>query len=301
MKVDYKDIAAALGKSVAAVRNRRYCKLPRQIPAWTKDEVELLRSEYEGKKYSEQIDLDGLAAVLGRHKTNVCRKARQLGLTDSTRSPKEVPLALCKLNKEQLRQAASARMKKWMSENEHPRGMFGKKHTPETRDVISNHGRRRWAEMSTLEKDEFQTKMLKRRIEVHGTVAPKNIRGTWKAGWRNIGGVNNFFRSRWEANYARYLQWLKERGEIQSWEHEPETFWFEAIKRGVRSYLPDFKVTEANGSLVYHEVKGWMDSRSRTIIRRMAKYHPNVKLLVIDGKQYQTLAKQLSKLIPGWE
>lgn len=301
LTLDYKDIALALGRSVHSVRNRRYRKLPQQVARWTDAEVALLRAEYEGKEYSEDIDLDGLAAVLGREKGNISRKARQLGLTNINRRKKRIRLADCKLEGEQLRRCTSARIKQWMSENEHPRGMLGKKHTSETLEVVAEHSRRRWAEMSDDEKAEHQTKMLKRRIEVHGRIAPNRVRGTWKAGWREIGGVNTFFRSRWEANYARYLQWLKERGEIQAWEHEPETFWFEAIKRGVRSYLPDFKVTEANGAVVYHEVKGWMDDRSRTTIRRMAKYHPKVKLLVIDGKQYRALAKQVSRLIQGWE
>lgn len=124
---------------------------------------------------------------------------------------------------------------------------------------------------------------------------------TWKAAWREIGGQRNYFRSAWEANYARYLEWLKGRGLIVSWKHEPETFWFEAIKRGCRSYLPDFVVVERDGSFVYHEVKGWMDDRSKTKIKRMAKYHPAVKLIVIDSKNYKAIAKTVSRMIPGWE
>ena len=89
-----------------------------------------------------------------------------------------------------------------------------------------------------------------------------------KSGWREIGGIRKYYRSRWEANYARYLEFLKVNGEIEKWEHEPETFWFEGIKRGVMSYLPDFRVTEKNGDIVFHEVKGWMDARSITKIKR---------------------------------
>lgn len=143
--------------------------------------------------------------------------------------------------------------------------------------------------------------MLKRRIEVHGRIASNVKRGSWKAGWREIGGVRKFYRSRWEANYARYLQWLKERGEISEWLHEPETFWFEGIKRGVRSYLPDFKVTEPSGAIAYHEVKGWMDDRSRVCLKRMAKYHPAVKIILIDRKQYTAMKHKLMALVPEWE
>ena len=109
-----------------------------------------------------------------------------------------------------------------------------------------------------------------------------------------------YVRSRWEANYARYLNWLKAKGQIAAWEYEPDTFWFEAIKRGTRSYTPDFKVTENDGRVVYHEVKGWMDAKSATKLKRMAKYYPEVRVIVIDQAAYQAIAKW-RRLIPDWE
>lgn len=124
---------------------------------------------------------------------------------------------------------------------------------------------------------------------------------SWKASWREIGGVRKYYRSRWEANYARYLDSLKIKGDVVKWEHEPETFWFEGIKRGCMSYLPDFKIEFANGRIEYHEVKGWMDDRSITKIKRMAKYHPKVKLVVIDAKAYKKLEKEVKKNIADWE
>jgi len=123
----------------------------------------------------------------------------------------------------------------------------------------------------------------------------------WKAGWRVIGGVKKYYRSKWEANYARYLEWLRLGGHISEWKHEPTTFWFESIKRGTRSYLPDFWVKENSGLEVYHEVKGWLDSKSKTKLKRMAKYHPTVKLLMIDAKSYASIAKSVKAFIPDWE
>ncbi len=124
---------------------------------------------------------------------------------------------------------------------------------------------------------------------------------TWKAGWREFGGKRKYFRSRWEANYGRYLQWLKEKKQITDWQHEPKIFWFEGIKRGCLSYLPDFRVVENDGEETYHEVKGWMDSRSKTTIKRMAKYHPDIKLVVIKEKEYNEILKKVGRLIEGWE
>ena len=130
---------------------------------------------------------------------------------------------------------------------------------------------------------------------------PRRKVTAWKQGWREFGGKRNYYRSRWEANYGRYLQLLKESGNIKDWEHEPDTFWFEEIRRGTRSYLPDFKVTSNDGSICYHEVKGWMDAKSKTKLKRMAKYHPAVELKLIDSKAYRHLKKKVSKLVNGWE
>ena len=127
-----------------------------------------------------------------------------------------------------------------------------------------------------------------------------NTRPT-SAAWREINGRKIYFRSKWEANYARYLEFLKANKNIADWEHEPETFWFEKIKRGVRSYLPDFKVTNLDGTHHWVEVKGYMDSRSATKIKRFAKYHPVQKLILIQGEWFSQNNKKLSAIIKNWE
>lgn len=134
-----------------------------------------------------------------------------------------------------------------------------------------------------------------------GNIKPDGKHRSWGAGWREIGGQKIYARSRWEANYARYLEVLRLNNEIVQWEYEPETFWFMGIKRGVRSYLPDFKVTFKAGRIEFHEVKGWMDARSKTKIKRMAKYHPNIKLIVITEKWFSSNRLKLAGLIPDWE
>ena len=125
--------------------------------------------------------------------------------------------------------------------------------------------------------------------------------GTWLQGKRQIGGRTIRARSKAEANYARYLEWLRSRGDIQGWAHEPRTYWFNGIKRGTVSYLPDFEVIELSGEAVLHEVKGWMDPKSATKIKRMRIYHPTVMLIVIDSTEYQRLARQVRGVVPGWE
>lgn len=109
-----------------------------------------------------------------------------------------------------------------------------------------------------------------------------------------------FLRSKWEANYARYLNWLVEKKQIVKWEYEVDTFWFEKIKTGTRRYTPDFKIFNNDGSVVYHEVKGWMDPVSKTKLKRMAKYHPEVKIVIIDGDFMKDLKHSVGRLI-AWE
>ena len=123
---------------------------------------------------------------------------------------------------------------------------------------------------------------------------------------RGLGGKrddlgNIYFRSAWEANYARYLNFLKSVGEIADWKYECKTFEFSKIKRGSRFYTPDFLVTFPRGNQEFHEVKGYMDAKSQTKLKRMAKYFPGVRVVLIDKYRYHGIAKTVKGLIKNWE
>lgn len=118
-----------------------------------------------------------------------------------------------------------------------------------------------------------------------------------KRGYYKINGKKIYFRSGWEANYALYLDWLIKQKQIKEWAFEEDTFWFEKIKRGVRSYCPDFKITNFDNTVEYHEVKGYMDDRSKTKINRMRIYHPKIKLIVIDQKCYQDIKNKIGAVL----
>lgn len=112
---------------------------------------------------------------------------------------------------------------------------------------------------------------------------------------------DRYFRSRWEANYARYLNWLVAHKQIREWEYEPVTFKFDWITRGTRSYTPDFRVVNRDGSREYHEIKGMMSQKAATALKRMAKHFPNVKIVLVDGPYYRDIARKLGPMIEGWE
>lgn len=107
----------------------------------------------------------------------------------------------------------------------------------------------------------------------------------------NLNG--QYFRSIWEANYARYLNYMGIK-----WEYEPQTFFFTGVTRGTMSYLPDFYLTNEK---IYVEVKGWMRPTDRTKLKRMAKYHPEIDIVLLDKPAYLKLERQVSHKVPDWE
>lgn len=127
----------------------------------------------------------------------------------------------------------------------------------------------------------------------------KVTRRITKSGTITIGGKTCFFRSGWEANIAAYLEFLKSKGEIYDWEFEVDTFWFDKIKRGVRSYKPDFKVWTSKTGFYYEEVKGYLDAKSKTKLNRMRIYHPKIEIRLLDKSRYDAI-KRMSGIIPDW-
>lgn len=114
----------------------------------------------------------------------------------------------------------------------------------------------------------------------------RNLPVSYKKGWETLGGKTCFFKSRWESVFAKYIEWQRRIGCIKDWSYEPETFWFKGVKRGCVSYKPDFKVTEADGSHYWVEIKGYMDAKSATKIKRFRKYFPNEKLYVLQKEWF---------------
>lgn len=238
------------------------------------------------------FNLGVFAASLGRSKSTVSAIAGELGLTSRTR-------AVGAAGRERMVAASRARM----ATQPHPRGMAGKKHTPETLAAFSAAALKSWARMKatgTGNMSPANLQALSDRTSARHALDPAtaNPYSRTKSGVRPDLGI--FVRSAWEANYARYLNWLQARGDIERWEYEPETFWFEAIRRGVRSYRPDFKIWE-KGRVYFVEVKGWMDDKSKTKLRRMKKYHPSVEVRLFGEADYRDLKSKLSRIIPGWE
>jgi hypothetical protein len=193
-------------------------------------------------------------------------------------------------------------LKKHIQIHGHNRGALGMIHGEAVRRSSSERSNRMWADQNSyVNSDEYRQIVSDRMTKLASIRPASNQYSRCKRGVReDIGGM--FFRSKWEANYARYLNWMRGRGEIFKWEYEPDTFWFEAIKRGVRSYTPDFKIWDTESSTPrYIELKGYMDPKSLTKLKRMRIYHPAIRIDVFDEPCYKSLRKQMSSLIAGWE
>lgn len=155
-----------------------------------------------------------------------------------------------------------------------------------------------WREENKSEILKYIHKGIITKLNRYGSLATKTRENaSWKCGWREIGCIKIYFRSRWEANYARYLQYLKEKNSIKDWIHEPKTFLFPDGK----SFLPDFEVINNNGDIEFHEVKGWYDNRSKHHFEAMGKYFPKEKLIMVFSKEYKNIKKSFYDKIEGWE
>lgn len=196
---------------------------------------------------------------------------------------------------------SSKTIKNTLNTKGHPKGFLGKKHNEETKKKMGIMSKNRWDDKeSKFNSEEFRQKMSnKQSLYMQNKMKPENIYSNAKHGTIQVGDNIFFARSSWEANIACYFEFLKSKNEIKNWVHEPETFWFNDIKRGVRSYKPDFLITRNDNTSYYVEVKGYMDSKSKTKLDRMNRYYPKVEIDLIDQKRYYNIAK-MKGFIPNW-
>ena len=260
---------------------------------WSNIEIEELKVIYSNGFSVGDSLLDRFCKKHNRLKSNVCRKAKELGLETSYNRN------LSDEAKNNISIKTTIRFKRDI----HPKGMLGKTHSKVTKENISKSSKIMWSNPSSKVNTDEHRQLLSDRFSKNQNIRMKNnpssVYSKGKKGTISIGGKVFFARSSWEANIAAYFEFLKSKEEIKEWEHEPNTFWFLEIKRGVRSYLPDFLITRNDGTQYYEEVKGWMDNKSKTKLNRMRIYYPNIEISVLDQKRYNDISKNKS-IIPNW-
>lgn len=250
---------------------------------FTEENYAFLKENYQ--KYRDIGQVRALAKIMKRTPAFLNRKAKELGITNSEKRISMKPFA----------EHLSRQRKEYYKTHEHPRGMKGKTHSDEFKRLASIRVKATWANPNyILNSQEHKQRKSDSMAKMQAQGKLRNGYSRAKNGSVNINGKSIFFRSSWEVNIAAFLQFKKENNLIKEWEYEVETFWFNAIKRGVRSYKPDFKITNIDGSTYFIEVKGWMDRKSKTKLSRMAKYYPNIKIDLIDKERYNVIKKNKS-------
>lgn len=125
-------------------------------------------------------------------------------------------------------------------------------------------------------------------IHVTGSkpTSPKAARA--KAGIRADIDSGIYFFSRWEANYARLLNFNK-----KAWVHQPKRF-----KLKSQYYTPDFYLPESDE---YVEIKNYLSAYSLKRDKEFREMYPKLKLKLVLKNEYKKLEEKYASLIPKWE
>lgn len=108
-----------------------------------------------------------------------------------------------------------------------------------------------------------------------------------KAGVRaDLGDI--YFYSRWEANFARLLDFFSIR-----WVHQPKTF---RLLR--QNYTPDFYLPELD---LFVEIKNFLAPYSYQRDQEFRLCYPDTQLLLLLKEEYLILQEQYAEKIRNWE
>jgi len=116
--------------------------------------------------------------------------------------------------------------------------------------------------------------------------SPKAARG--KAGIRKDVSETMYFYSRWEANFARLLNYLK-----VDWVYQPKSF--DLISQ---TYTPDFYLPKHN---TYIEVKNFLWKYSKIRDDKFRQLYPKENLILLLKEDYLKIEEKYSKLVENWE
>ncbi len=99
-------------------------------------------------------------------------------------------------------------------------------------------------------------------------------------------------RSKWEANYCRFLLWVN-----RKYKYESKTFVIIPPNGIKATYTPDFLVDGEE----WHELKGWENRSEFKKWRLFQEQYPNEKFVFIDRNKYKNIENSYQYIIPNWE
>lgn len=260
-----KELSKLLSRTPKAITGRVYIiRAENYKKNFTPIEIDYL-VEYYKETEKKDFNLNELSSYLGRDKSTVCKKAKEIGLTDQNRE-----------NSDDHKLSSGKGMKKWHSENEHPKGMLGKNHSVKVCEKISEgHKGMKY----NLSDEQRKARSERSREIMKKLMSGKNAFSRTKSGIREDLGI--YMRSNWEANYARILNL-----ENKKWEYEKNVFLLNTEKDGRKDYTIDFTTEDG-----FVEVKGWLDQKSKKTLKMFKESCPSdfdKTTLVIDKKDDKT-------------
>lgn len=287
-----KDLAKKLNKTEGAIRNKAYSlKITKRDKYYTEEEIIFLKENYD------KLSMNDLAVKLNRNESNIFIKMKELGLKKTKRQKNTINPKKVYIPTENDKKRLSEMRKEYYKSHEHPKGFKGHKHTNKAKTKISLSSLKKWEIITPLELEKRKFKQRITKIENNTLNPMKNQKNPYS---RAKGGKrkdldNIYFRSSWEANIARYYNYIGIK-----WEYEPKTFIFKDITYGSVSYTPDFYLPEEDKWI---EVKGWMDGKSKTKLKRFKKQYPEEykKLELIQQKEYNEIKRKMCNIIKNWE
>ena len=296
-----KELCNILDKSEGQIRGmKERLGLNQKLKIFTIEEKEMIIDFY--KNNPNEIDLDNFANLINRPKTSISRFAKQIGLTKNNRKLSDSSLLKRQesynkyIESDYYKNIVYPRQVESLSyyaKNNHPQGMLGKHHTEETKKQMSETHIALAQNMSNDEKHLIAMKGVETRRKNGSIETTSNAYSRCKGGKRL--DLNCYFRSAWEANVARLLNFLN-----INWLYEYKRFDFYNEENGILSYQPDFYLPQYNKWI---EVKGWMDDKSIKRLSLFNEYYPYEykNLFLIDEAEYKKINTKYKNIIPCWE
>jgi len=277
------------GKKLSEEHKR---KIGESVKRWNKEigmppEIrKRIAEKQRGRKLSEEA----------KRKIGEANKGHRAWNKGLTKEDPRVKLYTEKQSKTQRRLYREGKLKPWM---------LGKRHKEETKKKISLKRKgKTYEEIMGKEKAlQFKkklSKIMRKRVlgknnPMYGRFGEKNphFGKPAKHGKHSLKhDLGHHCRSKWEANYIRFLLWIK-----KTYKYEPKTFIIK-LPNGIKAtYTPDFLVDGKE----WHELKGWKD---RSKIRKWELFqqqYPNEKFVLIDRNKYKKIEKLYKYILPNWE
>ena len=280
------DVLGLKGQYVAYILKKNGVKL--KNPKFSEEDKLFLIENYD--KYASQQKLSELSRILGRTKQFLCRKAKELGLTDVSRK-----YNLSKEQREKMSKTAKNRIAKYG----HPKGMLGKSHSQAFKDNMSNRMIQIWRNSPEILMTDYRRKVVSdnmSKMQKEGLL--NNVSRCYNTRLIINDNIYNL-KSNWEFNIVLYLEYQKALNLIDNWSYESKRFTFDINDFGIRSYTPDFFISK-NGVDRIIELKGWFDEKSKNKQILMNRFYPNVEIDLWDEDMYHFIEREYKHKINLW-